>query len=615
MLRGLRTTIGLLLALAAGACGDGVLEEQSGRPVGITVLLPQQGGAPQAFDAVDNLGVEVVGGGETLFSQSLPIASTSTGIRSSIEVRLAEGAVDARVSVTLRRGSDGLFTGFDDIELTPGADTQATIQLTPVVARLELTPPPLFTVFGQIADLEGFAAFATGDRIPGGDVVWTSLDPNVVEVERTSDGGYVARALADGAAVLQGAFEGNAATVAAQVEAVVTSVEVTPPSATLVPGGTLDLVATMRDAGQGIITSRSPVWASSDESVATVSTTGTVTAIAPGAADITASRDGAAGSANVLVRLPGPGVTTLPAEMLTGSGGTLRALIDPRGSTTSVVFEYGTTSDLSDAATTPATSVPGSVGPTAVIHPVSGFSAGTLIYFRAVATNASGSASGDIVSFRTTDPPSAPSGLTATFVGGQTASVELTWQDNSTNETRFEIERELQGGVGAPPAIPLARAPLAVFQPAGTVAADVTLFRDIPPTGDLRFRVRACNADGCSPWAGPLDWTFGQRPLVLTLAATNVSDDSAQLPAFVNPLNAPTTIVWQLGMEPTFTTPPPTTFPTTPLSAGSGRIDVSRSTSVSGLSPGGTYYVRAVATNYWGVTFGNVISFTTILPG
>ena len=244
-----------------------------------------------------------------------------------------------------------------------------------------------------------------------------------------------------------------------------------------------------------------------------------------------------------------------------------------------------------------------------VSRSISGFAPATLVFVRAVATNTNGTTHGDVVSFRTVDLPQTPSGLSGLFIGGNLPLVELTWQDNSSNETRFELERELVGGQG------VSSGPARVFQPIASVGSDITLFNDMPPSGDLRYRVRACNADGCSPWSDPLVWTFGVRPRVLTLTATSITDTEATVSAFVNPLFAPTTVVWEVSFEPTFTTPPPMVFPTSPVSAGAGGMDVSRSTVASGLSPGGVYYVRVVATNFWGTTVGNVVSFMTFSGG
>lgn len=602
---------GLALAMALAACDDGLFYDAPGPDRAAIAVAFEQGtaGASAAFDKVDNLAVEVTAGSDVLFAATVPVSPAGAGIEESVSVTLPSGSTPARVGVTLRRAEADLFAGAADVLLEAGATTEATISLTSIVAGLDVTPPPLFTVLGSTIDLEGTAVFATGDPIPGGDVDWTSLDPSVVEVRDGPDGRYFAIARADGLAQLRASFDGVQEVVEARVEARVTSVEISPPSATLSTGETLSFSAILRDAGGSVITSRAPIWASSNESVATVAADGTVTAIGTGSTDISASRDGASAISALTVRPPGPVVTTLPVTGATSSGGTAEALVDPRGSTTSVVFEYATTSDLVDASLTAPFTVAPAAGPTTVTRTISGFSPNTTVYVRAVASNASGTARGEIVSFTTLDVPQAPSGLSGFFLSGNTPAVELTWQDNSPNETRFELEREFLGGQG------VNGGPTPVFQPIATVGPGVTLFADMPPTGDLRYRVRACNDDGCSAWSAPLAWIFGLPPLALTLDATNVSDFDATLSAFANARYAPTTIVWQVSYEPTFTTPPPSVYPTSPIDVGAGGMDVSRATVASGLSPGQLYYARAVVTNFWGTTFGNVVSFTTFSGG
>ncbi|MFH1016803.1 MAG: hypothetical protein V1798_01315 [Pseudomonadota bacterium] len=83
--------------------------------------------------------------------------------------------------------------------------------------------------------------------------------------------------------------------------------------------------------------------------------------------------------------------------------------------------------------------------------------------------------------------PNAPSGLIATASGNQ---IVLTWQDNSSNETRFEIERCVGSGC----------TDYALY---AQVGANVGTFTDASATAGLTYcyRVRACNADGCSGYS------------------------------------------------------------------------------------------------------------------
>ena len=81
----------------------------------------------------------------------------------------------------------------------------------------------------------------------------------------------------------------------------VASVSLTPPAATAVVGGTVQLTATLKDAAGSELTGRTVTWASSDSAVATVSETGLVTAVALGSATITAASGGQRATAEITV--------------------------------------------------------------------------------------------------------------------------------------------------------------------------------------------------------------------------------------------------------------------------------------------------------------------------
>ena len=83
--------------------------------------------------------------------------------------------------------------------------------------------------------------------------------------------------------------------------AAVASVSVSGSTSPMTVGGTAQLAATPRDASGTALTGRIVTWTTSAASVATVSGTGLVTAIAPGPATITATSEGIAGSAAITV--------------------------------------------------------------------------------------------------------------------------------------------------------------------------------------------------------------------------------------------------------------------------------------------------------------------------
>jgi len=110
---------------------------------------------------------------------------------------------------------------------------------------------------------------------------------------------------------------------------------------------------------------------------------------------------------------------------------------------------------------------------------------GTTYRYRVRAYNANGFSGASNVVTITAGAPIAPSDLLATTITG--TRIDLSWTDNSNNETGFEILRCEGAGCS----------PLTLYT---TVGADVTLYQDQPVTALQRFtyQVRAVNAAGAS---------------------------------------------------------------------------------------------------------------------
>ncbi len=83
-------------------------------------------------------------------------------------------------------------------------------------------------------------------------------------------------------------------------------------------------------------------------------------------------------------------------------------------------------------------------------------------------------------------PPAAPSSLAAS--AASSSAINLTWVDNSNNETGFNIERSLDG---------------ISFTPLVSVGANVTAYSDssLTPSTTYWYRVNAGNASGPSAWS------------------------------------------------------------------------------------------------------------------
>jgi hypothetical protein len=123
---------------------------------------------------------------------------------------------------------------------------------------------------------------------------------------------------------------------------VVTTVEVSPPSASVVVGSTTTLQATVKDQNGAVMTGQTVTWSSSNQSSATVSSSGVVSAVGAGASTITATCAGKSGTSVITVTTappPTPVVTTVTvspssASIAVGATAALQATVkDQNGNT------------------------------------------------------------------------------------------------------------------------------------------------------------------------------------------------------------------------------------------------------------------------------------------
>jgi titin len=119
----------------------------------------------------------------------------------------------------------------------------------------------------------------------------------------------------------------------------------------------------------------------------------------------------------------------------------------------------------------------------------------TTYVYRVQACNGAGCSAFTAEASATTPAASAPpppSNLTAE--GISTSQIRLQWTDNANNETRFEVQRRNGSGGGG-------------WSDLATLDADVTSFVDagLPEDRSFGYRVRACNAIGCSSYTGRVD--------------------------------------------------------------------------------------------------------------
>src|SRR5438093_776078 len=111
----------------------------------------------------------------------------------------------------------------------------------------------------------------------------------------------------------------------------VASVSVTPASATVAAGQSVQLTATPKDANGTPLSGRTVTWSSNNTSVAIADVNGNVTGIAPGSATITATSEGQSGTAAITVtNVPVASVTVTPASVSVQQRQTVQLTATPK---------------------------------------------------------------------------------------------------------------------------------------------------------------------------------------------------------------------------------------------------------------------------------------------
>lgn len=168
-----------------------------------------------------------------------------------------------------------------------GTATVATVVVTPGSAML--------VSLGEMVQLTASAQDASGNTLSGKTFTWLSSDESVATV----NGSGLVTALANGSVTItasSGGVTSNSVTIT--VQQTVAIVEVSPTNLTFTSLGdeaTLDAVA--QDAGGSAVSGATFTWASSDALISSVSSTGVVTAIADGMAEVTATAEGVTSNA------------------------------------------------------------------------------------------------------------------------------------------------------------------------------------------------------------------------------------------------------------------------------------------------------------------------------
>lgn len=162
---------------------------------------------------------------------------------------------------------------------------------TPVPTTLAITPSSaVLAALGQTVQLTATVRDQTGAVMSGIGVNWASSDGGIVTVDPAG----VVTAVGNGATNITATVRGGGASgsAAITVSQTVTALAILPEQATIGALETLQLTAQALDANENPVAGVDFSWLSDDESVATVSADGLVTAVTPGSAEISVQASG-----------------------------------------------------------------------------------------------------------------------------------------------------------------------------------------------------------------------------------------------------------------------------------------------------------------------------------
>ena len=210
------------------------------------------------------------------------------------------------------------------------------------VASVQVTPPNATMKVGDIMTFSAQPRDPNGAALTGRGVSWSSSNAQVATVNSS---GRVT-AVAPGGTIISAQSEGQVglATVTVSVTSVA-SVRVSPTSLSLNLGQTAPLTAETLDASNNQLPGRTVLWFTSNSSVATVNTSGVVTAVGSGTATITATSEGKSATAAIVVAPPLATITVTPSSANVDEGSTVQLTAvyrDSQGRTQSKTFTWDT---------------------------------------------------------------------------------------------------------------------------------------------------------------------------------------------------------------------------------------------------------------------------------
>jgi plastocyanin len=289
-----------------------------------------------------------------------------------------------------------------------------------------------------------------------------------------------------------------------------------------------------------------------------------------------------------------PVVATNPATLIASFSATLNGSLNPHGLTTTVYFQYGTTTSY--GSNTPMQTQTGNTYRNISAN-ISGLNPNTVYHFRIVATNSAGTRFGGDRMFTTLAPTGPPVSITnpATLIAAFSAALNASVDPHGLpTSVHFQYGTTTSYGLTTAPTNHSGNTYVNISRGISGLTANTT----------YHFRVVSTNTAGTTFGNDRIFTTLAPTgpPVVTTRSATNITASSATLNGLLNPHGLTTTVHFQYGTTTSYGR-------NTPIQTQTGNTYRNISANITGLTAGATYHFRIIATNTAGTRFGGDRSF------
>ena len=227
-------------------------------------------------------------------ANNTPVTGATVNYQSS---NSAVASVNASGRVTARSNGTAIITA-----TSGGKTATATITVAQSSAAITITPTSAtLTAIGEAVQLRATVRDANNNLLVGANVSWSSSNSVVADVSSTG----LVTARSNGTATITATSGGRTATAIITVAQLPNTIVITPSSATLgAIGETVQLRATVKDEKAQTVPGANVTWQSSNPAVASVNSSGRVTAWGDGTAIITATSGSRTATAAITVARP-----------------------------------------------------------------------------------------------------------------------------------------------------------------------------------------------------------------------------------------------------------------------------------------------------------------------